>query len=46
MGTARRPGRGQALSITLRGPGWGGIWVLRVGCLGQILLFMAEIKGS
>lgn len=39
-------GEGEALGITLQGPGWGGIWVLRVECLGQILLFMAEIKGG
>ena len=46
MGTGWQLGMGQALGIALRGRGWGGIRVLRVGCLGQILLFMAQDGGS
>lgn len=46
MGTGWWPGRGQVLGITLQGPGWGGIRVLRLGCLVQILLFMAQGRGG
>lgn len=46
MGTSQWLRRGQALGSALRGPGWSGIRVLQVGCLGQILLLMAQGRGG
>lgn len=46
MGMGQWPGRRQALGMALRGLGWGGIRVLRPGCLQQILLLMAQGRGG